>query len=299
MTASARTAQVRLATALIFITPAMWSVNYLVARWAIGEIAPHMLALGRWCVAVLILGSFCWRELVAKRHLIRAEAGQFIVLGALGMWVCGAFVYIGGRSTLAVNIGLIYAASPVLIALASAWWLREAFGLKQAFGVLLALIGVAHILFKGEWAAALRLGVNPGDLWVAVAVLCWTAYSLLLRAWPSAFGTLARLTLTACAGVLVLLPFTLWEALYWLPSRLSWQSAGLVLAAALLPGAGAYGAYSFMQRVLGAARVGVVLYLGPLYSAVLAWAVLGEQIEGFHLVGGALILPGIALSTRK
>ena len=51
------------------------------------------------------------------------------------MWVCGAFVYIGGRSTLAVNIGLIYAASPVLIALASAWWLREAFGFEQAFGV--------------------------------------------------------------------------------------------------------------------------------------------------------------------
>ena len=298
MTASARAAQTRLATALIFITPAMWSVNYLVARWAIGEIAPHMLALGRWCVAVLILGPFCWRELAAKRHLIRAEARQFMVLGALGMWVCGAFVYIGGRSTLAVNIGLIYAASPVLIALASAWWLREAFGLKQAFGVLLALIGVVHILFKGEWAAALRLGVNPGDLWVAVAVVCWTAYSLLLRAWPSAFGTLARLTLTACAGVLVLVPFTLWEAVYWLPSRLSWQSAGLVLAAALLPGAGAYGAYSFMQRVLGAARVGVVLYLGPLYSAVIAWAVLGERVEWFHLVGALLILPGIWLSTR-
>ena len=99
--------------------------------------------------------------------------------------------------------------------------------------------------------------------------------------------------------MLVLLPFTLWEAVYWLPSRLSWQSAGLVLAAALLPGAGAYGAYSFMQRVLGAARVGVVLYLGPLYSAVIAWAVLGERVEWFHLVGALLILPGIWLSTRR
>ncbi len=299
MTASARAAQVRLATALIFITPALWSVNYLVARWAIGEIAPHMLALGRWCVAVLILGPFCWRELVAKRHLIRAEAGQFLVLGALGMWVCGAFVYIGGRSTLAVNIGLIYAASPVLIALASAWWLGERFGATQVLGVALALAGVLQILFKGDWTAALDLGVNAGDLWIATAVLCWTAYSLLLRAWPSAFGALARLTLTACAGVLVLLPFTVWEALYWLPSTLSWQSGGLVLAAALLPGAGAYGAYSFMQRVLGAARVGVVLYLGPLYSAVIAWAVLGERVEWFHLVGALLILPGIWLSTRR
>jgi drug/metabolite transporter (DMT)-like permease len=109
---------------------------------------------------------------------------------------------------------------------------------------------------------------------------------------------LARLTLTAVAGIVVLVPFTLWEAMAWLPTELSWRSFALIVAAALLPGAGAYGAYSIMQRELGAARVGVVMYLGPLYSAVLAWLVLGEQIEGFHLVGAALILPGIYLSTR-
>lgn len=299
MTDLQRSTEIRLASVFIFIAPALWSVNYLVARWAPGVIAPHMLALARWAVAVLLLGLFCWRELRDKRHLIRAEAGHFIVLGALGMWVCGAFVYIGGRTTLAVNIGLLYAAAPVLIALASALWLRERFTVVQGAGVALALAGVLHILFKGDWAAARQLGINPGDLWIAVAMLCWTAYSLLLHAWPSAFGSLARLTLIACGGVLVLIPFTVWEALYWLPSTLSWQSVGLVLAAALLPGAAAYGAYSFMQRVLGAARVAIVLYLSPLYSAAIGWAVLGERIEWFHAAGALLILPGIWLSTRK
>jgi drug/metabolite transporter (DMT)-like permease len=289
----------RLAYALVFITPALWSVNYLVARWAPGVIAPHALALGRWIVAALVLGAFCAAELHAKRHAVRAEWKQLLVLGALGMWVCGAFVYIGGRSTSAVNIGLLYAASPVLIALASALWLRERLGPRQVLGVALALAGVLHILLRGDWPALLRLQINPGDAWVAVAVVCWTVYSLLLRAWPSAFSALARLTLAALAGILVLLPFTVWEALAWLPSDVSWRSLALIVAAALLPGAGAYGAYSIMQRELGAARVGVVMYLGPLYSAVLAWLVLGEQIEGFHLVGGALILPGIYLSTVK
>jgi drug/metabolite transporter (DMT)-like permease len=72
-----------------------------------------------------------------------------------------------------------------------------------------------------------------------------------------------------------------------------------VLAAALLPGAAAYGAYSQMQRVLGAARVGMVLYLGPLYAAVIAWLVLGESIERFHFAGAVLVLGGIALATRR
>ncbi len=292
-------AELRLASALIFVAPALWSVNYLVARWAPGVIAPHMLALARWTVAALLLSAFCWRELVAKRHLIRAEALHFLVLGALGMWICGAFVYIGGRSTSAVNIGLLYATSPVMIALASALWLHERFSRFQALGVALALAGMLHIVVKGEWAALGQVGINPGDLWIAAAVLSWTVYSLLLRGWPSSFGSLARLTLIACGGVIVLIPFTLWEAVFWLPSTLSMQSVGLVLAAALLPGAAAYGAYSFMQRVLGASRVAMVLYLSPLYSAVIGWAVLGESIEPFHWLGAMLILPGIWLSTRR
>src|SRR5574339_827982 len=108
----------RIAHVLVFVTPALWSVNYLVARWAPDVIAPHALALGRWIVAAVVLGAFCAVELRDKRDAIRAEWKHFVVLGALGMWVCGAFVYIGGRSTTAVNIGLLYAASPVLIALA-------------------------------------------------------------------------------------------------------------------------------------------------------------------------------------
>ena len=309
----------RLAIALLFIAPALWSVNYLVARWAPGVIAPHMLALGRWAVAAVVLGAFCWREIVAKRAHIKAEAWHFIVLGALGMWVCGAFVYIGGRSTTAVNIGLIYAGSPVLIALASALWLHapagppqerapegrarrfsdERFGAKQWLGVALAIAGVLHIIIKGQWQALADVRITSGDAWIAVAMVCWAAYSLLLRAWPSAFSALARLTLIACGGVVVLVPFTVVEAVWWWPSTLSWKSVALVLASALIPGAAAYGAYSHMQRVLGAARVGMVLYLGPLYAAVAAWGVLGESILRFHFVGAVLVLAGIGLATRR
>lgn len=291
--------EIRVAQVLVFVAPALWSVNYLVARWAPGVIAPHALALFRWCVAALLLAAFCHREIAARRSAIVTEWKHLFVLGALGMWVCGAFVYIGGRSTSAINIGLLYAAAPVLIVLASALVLRERVSALQLAGVGLGIAGVLHVLLRGEWSLLLQLHINPGDAWVAVAVLCWAAYSVLLRAWPSAFGPLARLTLIACAGSVVLIPVTIAEALFWLPSEVSWKSLGLVLAAALLPGAGAYAAYSTMQRALGAARVGVVLYLGPLYTAAIAWAVLGERVEVFHGVGALLILPGIWLSTRR
>ncbi len=291
--------ELRIAQALIFIAPALWSVNYLVARWAPGVIAPHALALGRWVVAAAVLAFVCRTELIAKRHLIGAEWRQFLVLGALGMWICGAFVYIGGRTTSAVNIGLLYATSPVLIALASALWLRERIGVSAVLGVALALTGMLHILVRGDWGALAALRFTPGDIWIAAAVLAWTVYSLLLRGWTSQFSSVARLALIACGGIVVLIPFTIAEAIFWLPTEASWTAAALILAAALIPGAAAYAAYSTMQRVLGAARVSVVLYLSPLYSAGIGWWVLGEQVHSFHAVGGLLILPGIWLSTRR
>ena len=127
-----------------------------------------MLALGRWSVAAALLAVFCWREIVAKRAHLRAEALHFLVLGALGMWVCGAFVYIGARSTTAVNIGLIYAGSPVLIALASAQWLHERFGARSgpAWCSRSAVSCTSSSAASGRpWPTCASTAATPGSRW--------------------------------------------------------------------------------------------------------------------------------------
>ncbi len=77
-----------------------------------------------------------------------------------------------------------------------------------------------------------------------------------------------------------------------------WRATGLVVLAALRPGVLSYGAYSLLQRELGASRTAMMLYLSPLYAAVLAWWLLGEVPGWYHAVGAALILPSIWLATR-
>ena len=77
------------------------------------------------------------------------------------------------------------------------------------------------------------------------------------------------------------------------------QALLLVAVAALVPGVGAYWIYGWAQKILGASRVAVALYLGPLYAAVAAWAMLGEAPGWHHAVGGLLILPGVFLVTRS
>ena len=81
------------------------------------------------------------------------------------------------------------------------------------------------------------------------------------------------------------------------PATPAWslQATVLVVSAALLPGIAAYWIYGWSQRVLGASRVAVTLYLNPLYAALAAWGVLGEPLGWHHLVGAVCILAGVFL----
>jgi drug/metabolite transporter (DMT)-like permease len=102
--------------------------------------------------------------------------------------------------------------------------------------------------------------------------------------------------------VMVLIPFALWEALQPTTPAWTWTATWLTLAVALAPGLGAYWIYGWAQKILGASRTAVALYLGPLYAAFLTWAFLGEAPGWHHLFGGLLILLGVFLvmmQTRK
>ena len=283
----------------MWIVPLAWSSNYLIARAAAGVIAPHSLALGRWSLAFALMLPLAWHALARQdSHWLREEWRQLLLLGGLGMWICGAFVYLGGQTTSSANIALIYAATPITIAVVGAVLLKERMTPVQMVGVALALLGVLFVIAKGDLHNLLAVRFTIGDGWIVAAACAWTAYSVLLRLWPSKLNTVARLVAITGGGMLVLLPFTALEWALIEQPPFSWQAAGLVLAAAMLPGIVAYQAYSFMLRELGAGPTALVLYLGPIYATFSAWLLLGEAPASYHLAGAALILPSIWLATR-
>lgn len=283
---------------LLWVVPLLWSSNYIIARLADGLIAPHALALGRWTLAAALLLPWVGPGLWARRAALRREWRHLLVLGLLGMYICGAWVYLGGQGTSSTNIALIYAATPMAIAAASTWALHERMRRSQWAGVLLALLGLLFVIAKGDPGTLLAVQFSVGDAWIVAAAASWTAYSVLLKRWPSALGPGERLVAIIAGGLLPLLPATLAEAWLVATPPLGWPALALVLLAAVLPGALSYGAYSFLQRELGAARTALMLYLAPVYGAALAWAVLGEEPGWYHLAGAALILPSIWLATR-
>jgi len=277
----------------------LWTANYIVARKAPGAIGPHLLALGRWGLAAMVLVVLARSELWMQRANIAKTWWQYLILGALGMLICGAWVYQGARSTQAMNIALIYIASPVLISLGSVWLLKESINKHQIAGVCLALLGVVHVVVKGQWAALSNVQFVVGDLWIVAATISWAGYALLQKKWNSPLSATARLAAICLGGVVSLLPFSIWELFQ--PDLTVWgaEAFWLIVIAGLIPGLGAYWIYGWAQKILGANRTAVALYLGPLYAACMTWVFLGEAPSWHHLVGGLLILPGVFLVMKQ
>jgi drug/metabolite transporter (DMT)-like permease len=284
--------------AALWLLPALWSANYIIARKAPGVVEPYTLAFCRWTMAGVFLAVVARAELWRERHALAAQAYQYVVLGFLGMLVCGAWVYMGARTTVAMNIALIYSASPVLIAVGAVVWLGERFSSRQALGVVVAMVGVMHVVVKGQWLALAQVQWVAGDGWILAAMVSWALYALLQKKWTSTLSATARLAAICAGGMLVLLPGAVWEMTR--PDTPAWslQATVLVGVAAVVPGLGAYWLYGWSQKILGASRVAVTLYLSPLYAALAAWGVLNEPLGWHHLVGAALILPGVFLVTR-
>ena len=287
------------ARVLLWVVPLLWSTNYIIARLADGLIAPHALALGRWALAGLLLLPWVGRGLWTQRAVLRREWLHLLVLGFFGMYICGAWVYLAGRSTSTTNIALIYAATPMAIVAVSSRVLHERMSTQQWAGVVLALLGLLFIIAKGDLSRLLAVQLVAGDAWITAAAASWVAYSVLLKRWPSALGPGERLVATIGGGLVVLVPTTLLEALLMPTPTFGLGAAGLVLLAAVVPGVLSYGAYSLLQRELGASRTAMMLYLAPVYGALLAWLVLQEVPQWYHAAGAAMILPSIWLATRR
>lgn len=280
------------------LTPLFFSSNLIFGRHISTDVAPFTLAFIRWTSVALILAPFILRERAQIQRLLRQAPLLLLVLGFLGMWICGAIVYLGLQYTTATNATLIYTASPVMIVALEAIFGGRRIGRREAVGITIAIAGVGVIILKGSLTVLLTLSFNVGDLLLAAAAISWSVYSVLYRnrklsdvSSPALFGVIAA------AGAITLFPFVLFEIAAGAEIPLTAEAwlniAGIILCASLL----AFSGYQFGLRVLGPSVTGVFMYLLPPYGVFLAVVFLGEAFLPYHQVGIALVMAGVILAT--
>ena len=291
------------------IQPFLFGSNMLIARYSVGEFPPIALAFWRWSMAFIIFLPFIIPPFITHYATIRDQFKahpfqqiiRFLMLGACGMGICGACVYIGAQTTQAINIAIIYTVSPIFIVLLSLFLQRDKpVRIAEFIGVMVAFCGVLLVISKGNVDRLMAINFNVGDLWILLSAVAWALYTFLNERWHSAvLPQVLILAQIILGGMIVLFPFMLYEGVVHEWPTLNYKNIGIVLFLAIISSIGSYKTYAYLLEKLGGNLAGLTLYLAPLSTALIGYIWLGEAIEVYHGFGLILVLSGIALTSSK
>jgi drug/metabolite transporter (DMT)-like permease len=206
---------------------------------------------------------------------------------------------VGLQYTTATNGVILNSSIPVMIIVLGWLVYRDTITRVQAFGVAVSLIGIAVIIGRGDPRTLLSLAFNKGDLIILFGMVFWAAYTVFLRMKPAEIPGLAMLACCGTVGVILLAPLAAAEiAFFGGHAEFTPATLAAMLYVGIFP---SFVGYIFWNRgvaEVGPQVAGIFVHLMPAFGALLAWLFLGERIYQFHIVGIALILAGIALTTR-
>lgn len=258
------------------------------------SVAPLTVAAGRVGLAALILTPIAWaragREIrqVTQRDLLwAAAAGLFLALH-FAAWI-SSLAYTSVASSTA-----LVAINPVFVALASWLILHERLALGAWVGVALTVCGALLIALSDSSGGT---GSDPllGDGLALLGALAVAGYFLVGRTLRRRVSLLPYIWLVySAAAVILLFGLTLAGQSLW---GLSPVAYALLLGLAIGPQLLGHSSFNWAIKYLSATLVTVAILGEPISAAVLAIVVFDQSLQPLQVLGGALLLLGIAVAT--
>lgn len=224
----------------------------------------------------------------------RHDLVPILGLGAVGFGVYQVLWATALRSIPAGDSALIIASTPVLTALFSVPAGADVLTRSKLAGALVSFLGVAVVIAAGPGLSFGAAGL--GDLLTLVAAVCWAVYT----SWGApVLRRHSPLRVTAWAmlgGSLVLAPIGILQAV-----GASWGRVGVdawagLLYSSLIP-AGLSNVLVFNGiRLLGPTRITAYQFLVPFIAVVMGAVFLSEGIRAEQILGGAVIVLGVAIT---
>lgn len=279
----------------ILVVMGLWAGNFIVFKAAVTEFPPVAFTFLRYVLAsISLLVLLRWRE-----GSIRPPGRDTIALAVLGAVGFGCYQILWPVALQSIPAGdsaLLIATAPVLTALLAVAVGEDALNPVKLIGAVVSLLGVAIVIGAGQGVSLTASLV--GDLLTVAAAACWAIYSVFGATVLRRHSPLVATTWAIVAGTVVMAPVGIGQLAtgdvsgFGLPILLAIGYAGL-LAAGLSNVVVFHG-----LKLLGPTRVTAFQALVPAFAVVLAAIFLGEAIRPVQVVGGAVILAGVALVRR-
>ncbi|QWE21192.1 DMT family transporter [Polynucleobacter sp. AP-Kolm-20A-A1] len=295
--------QLNFATIFYLLTAtALWAGNAIAGRVLVGSISPITLSAVRWGLAALLLLPLGWRVFKPGSALWQNKK-RFLLLGLFGVGSYNVLLYLALQTSTAINVTLIGASMPIWMLFIGAVFYQVKPSILQMIGAVVSLLGVGIVLTRGDLAALLSMQMVVGDLLIMLATILWAFYSWMLsrpgasteRQWPWAEFLMAQVTV----GLLWTGFFDGFEiAAGHAFIELNWWTASLIVFVAVGPSLIAYRCWGLGVNGAGPTVAAFFANFIPLFTALLSAAMLGEPPQLFHGLAFALIVAGIAISSK-
>lgn len=231
---------------------------------------------------------------VARRSLFRIPRRSLILFLVYGFIGVAAFYYSYVQAVLLTSVTtgvvLLYTAPAFVTLIAWRVW-KEPLTNRKITALIMAFAGCA-LVARAYNLSELVLNA-PGLAFGLGAGLTYALYTVFSKVILARYSNWTALTYALGAGALFLLPFQTRGDLAPLASGVApWL---LILGLAIGPTLGSLTLYNTGLRRVPASNASLVAMLEPVVASGLAFLILGERLEVWQLIGGALVIGGAIL----
>lgn len=274
-----------------------WSGGWIASKLGVMAVPPLELSAIRFAIAGVLLLAIAR---ITGARLGTERLGLIALSAAFGVFGYNAFVFVGLTMAPASDAGLIVPTLvPVLTAI-FATTVGERLTTEKIVGFIVSAAGVAVVIVAGgAFSAGLSTTRLIGDLLQVAGAACWAVYGVIGTITLRSGSPLGVVGLSSLMGSAMLFPLGFLEQGYrdvpsW-PAQ-AWLSVGYLVVFATIIG---FVLFYWAVRRFGAGLGAMTSYLVPIGTLILAALILGERAAPLQLAGGAVILLGVRIATRR
>ena len=285
------------ALGVVMVGSLMTSSSSIWIRFLI-DIHPVIIGFVRVAGASIIFLPWFWRSLISHQFALRDF--RYSVLAGIALALHFA-TWIASLSYTTVAQSVLFVAThPMFVIVISLTVLRIAVARNQIIGAMLAFAGIVFIQW---WELELTVegnlmsGNTGGNLLALAGGLFAAIYLLFSREARRSLSTLVHVEVTYATAAIVMLVLSLLLPEPTLPSQgKHWLYLILLI---LLPTVGGHTIFNWGLKHLGTPIISMMGLLEPIEAALLALIVLGEKMSIHTILGGAVIILGLALAVWR
>jgi drug/metabolite transporter (DMT)-like permease len=286
--------KVFLAFGLVYL---FWGSTYLGINIAVRHIPPEVMTGIRFLIAGPLMLAWCrWRGRRVK--IGRGDALRLAVIGVILLSVSNVTL---SYSELVVPSGLaslLVALVPLWLLVIETWILRgDRLTRRGMMGLPLGVAGVAILLWPELNATSAMARRQLGwSLAVVFASLAWAVGSVISKRWHVQVDAFAASAwqMTFAGAVNLMMAGVLGEY-----ARTQWTREGAAAVAYLIVFGSwvGFSAYIWLLQNVPLPKVATYAYVNPVVAVILGWLVLNERVDFYILVGIAIVIAAVVLTT--